>query len=70
MLDRNYSAGTGGIFCQEVKACLQGQGNPLVQGYLVGVGGGDVVPAIVREVLQDLTDRSEPGAPVWKGIDP
>jgi pyruvate/2-oxoacid:ferredoxin oxidoreductase alpha subunit len=70
VLDRNYSAGTGGIFCQEVKACMQGQGNALVQGYLLGVGGGDVVPDTVREVLQDLTDRSEPGAPVWKGIDP
>jgi len=69
VLDRNYSAGTGGIFCQEVRACLQGHGDPMVQGYLIGVGGGDVVPDTVREVLQDLTDRSEPGAPVWKGID-
>lgn len=69
VLDRNYSAGTGGIFCQEIRACLQGHGDPMVQGYLIGVGGGDVVPDTVREVLQDLTDRSEPGAPVWKGID-
>ena len=69
VLDRNYSAGTGGIFCQEIRACLQGQGDQMLQGYLTGVGGGDVVPETVREVLQDLTDRSEPGAPVWKGID-
>ena len=69
VLDRNYSAGTGGIFWQEVRACLQGQGDRLVQGYLTGVGGGDVVPATVREVVEDLSQRSAAGSPVWKGID-
>jgi pyruvate/2-oxoacid:ferredoxin oxidoreductase alpha subunit len=69
VLDRNYAAGTGGIFWQEVRACLQGQGSHLVQGYLAGVGGGDVVPQMVREVVQDLTQRSVAGDPVWKGID-
>jgi pyruvate/2-oxoacid:ferredoxin oxidoreductase alpha subunit len=69
VLDRNYSAGTGGIFWQEVRACLQGQGERLVQGYLVGVGGGDVVPETVSEVVEDLSHRAEVGNPVWKGID-
>jgi len=69
VLDRNYSAGTGGIFWQEVRACLQGQGDRLVQGYLTGVGGGDVVPQTVREVVADLSQRTEAADPVWKGID-
>ncbi len=69
VLDRNYSAGTGGVFWQEVRACLQGQGDRLVQGYLAGVGGTDVVPETVNEVVQDLTLRSEAGGPVWMGID-
>jgi len=69
VLDRNYSAGTGGIFWQEVRACLQGQGDHLVQGYLTGVGGGDVVPQTVREVVEDLSQRTVAGDPVWKGID-
>lgn len=68
VLDRNYSAGTGGIFWQEIRACLQGQGDRLVQGYLTGVGGGDVVPDMVREVVEDLTLREAAGDPVWKGI--
>ena len=69
VLDRNYSAGTGGIFWQETRAALQGQGDHLVQGYLTGVGGGDVVPETVREVVADLTQRTQAGDPVWKGID-
>jgi pyruvate/2-oxoacid:ferredoxin oxidoreductase alpha subunit len=69
VLDRYYSAGTGGIFWQEVRACLQGKGDHLVQGYLTGVGGGDVVPETVREVVEDLHRRSEMGDPVWKGIE-
>lgn len=69
VLDRNYSAATGGVFCHEVLASLQGQGNHLVQGYLTGVGGGDVVPGLVYEVIEDLSARSAAGEPVWKGID-
>ena len=69
VLDRNYSAGTGGIFWQEVRACLQGQGERMVQGYLTGVGGGDVVPQMVREVVEDLSQRTEAADPIWKGID-
>lgn len=69
VLDRNYAAGSGGIFWQEVRGCLQGQGQHLVQGYLTGVGGGDVVPEMVHEVVEDLTYRSTAGDPVWKGIE-
>ncbi len=70
VLDRNYAAGTGGIFCHEVRACLQGQNDRLVQGYLTGIGGGDVIPKTVHEVIEDLTQRSQAGEAVWKGIDP
>ncbi|NNK32617.1 MAG: pyruvate ferredoxin oxidoreductase [Xanthomonadales bacterium] len=69
VLDRNYSAGTGGIFCQEVRAALQGQGDCLLQGYLTGVGGGDVVPELVDDVLSDLTAREAAADPVWIGIE-
>lgn len=75
VLDRNYSAGSGGVFCHEVRAALQerlrldGRG-PLVQGYLAGVGGGDVVPGLVREAVADLARREAAGAPLWMGIEP
>jgi len=69
VLDRNYSAGTGGIFCHEVQASLQGRHDTLIQGYLTGVGGGDVVPGMVHGVIEDLTRRERAGDAVWMGID-
>jgi pyruvate/2-oxoacid:ferredoxin oxidoreductase alpha subunit len=73
VLDRNYAAGIGGIFGHEVRAALHGlggsRGGPLVQSYLTGVGGGDVVPGLVREVLDDLTRRQADGDPLWLGVD-
>lgn len=69
VLDRNYSAGTGGVFWQEVRAALQGQGEHLVQGYLTGIGGGDVVPELIEEAVDDLARREVAGAPEWIGIE-
>jgi pyruvate/2-oxoacid:ferredoxin oxidoreductase alpha subunit len=69
VLDRNYGADVGGLFCHEVRASLQGQGGKLVQSYLTGVGGGDVVPDMVDEVAADLAQRSVAGEPVWMGIE-
>ncbi len=70
VLDRNYAAGTGGVFHHEVRAALQGHGKVLVQGYLAGVGGGDVVPQMLHRALEDLHTRQEAGRPVWLGIEP
>jgi pyruvate/2-oxoacid:ferredoxin oxidoreductase alpha subunit len=70
VVDRNYAAGTGGIFCHEVRANLQGQDGPFVQGYLAGVGGGDVVPGLVDEIMADLSCRTAAGEAVWKGVEP
>ena len=68
VLDRNYSAGTGGIFWQEIRASLQGKPDILIQNYLTGLGGMDVTPQIISEIIDDLRGRSEMGHPVWKGV--
>ncbi|HLB31108.1 MAG TPA: pyruvate ferredoxin oxidoreductase [Gammaproteobacteria bacterium] len=54
VLDRNYSPGNGGILYQEVRAVLYGMhGQPMVLGYLTGVGGVNVAPEdIVRIALE------------------
>ena len=70
VVDRNYAAGTGGIFCHEVRASLQGRHGPFIQGYLAGVGGGDVVPGLIDEIVADLSCRTDAGEPVWKGVEP
>lgn len=70
VLDRDYAAGIGGIWAQDVRAALQGRRDDLlVQGYLTGVGGGDVTVERIVEVLDDLGQRELPGDPVWVGVD-
>ena len=69
VLDRNYAACIGGIFCHDVRAALQGRLDVPVQGYLAGVAGGDVVPSLLREAIDDLHGRREAAAPVWLGIE-
>ena len=68
VLDRNCAADRGGIFWQEICAAMQGQGHSLIQSYLTGVGGSDMVPRTVHEVVDDLMQRTEAGEPVWKGM--
>jgi pyruvate/2-oxoacid:ferredoxin oxidoreductase alpha subunit len=70
VLDRNISPGSGGIFWQETRASLADKDNLIVQNYLVGLGGGDVTPAIIEDVLHDLAGRTETGEPAWKGAAP
>jgi len=70
VLDRNYAAGIGGIFWQDLKAAAQGRRDDLlIQNYLVGVCGGDVTPDLVEECVDDLAARTTAGRPVWKGIE-
>ncbi len=61
VLDRNLSAGSGGIFWGEVAASLQRRPDVGVQGYPVGLGGGDVTPALVESILDDLQRREDFG---------
>jgi len=66
VLDRDYAAGMGGIWWQDVRAAFQGHRDDLVvQDYLLGIGGGDVTPESVEHVLGDLARRERAGAPTW-----
>lgn len=70
VLDRNYAAGSGGVWWHDLRAALQGpRDGAMVQNYLTGVCGGDVTPAMLNEVIDDLLARRSAGKPVWKGID-
>jgi pyruvate/2-oxoacid:ferredoxin oxidoreductase alpha subunit len=60
VLDRDISLGHGGILWSESRGALPGS---LVQGYVLGLGGGDVRPEHLRMLLNDLRDRSGAGAP-------
>jgi pyruvate ferredoxin oxidoreductase alpha subunit len=52
VLDRNISFGQGGIFAQELKASLCNvEDRPPVFGFVAGLGGRDITPAVIEEVI-------------------
>ncbi|MFQ5591361.1 MAG: hypothetical protein ACE5HE_09380, partial [Phycisphaerae bacterium] len=68
VLDRNHSPGSGGIFWQEVALSLRQRSDVMVQDYLVGLGGGDVTPRFIEEIIDDLDARREVTEPIWKEV--
>ena len=70
VLDRNYAAGSGGVFWQDTRAAFQGfRDDLLIQNYLTGLCGGDVTPKVIGDIIADISKRSAAGEPVWMGID-
>ena len=60
VLDRDHSPGHGGMLHQELRAALYGmRGAPRIHGYLAGVGGVNVPPAKVAELVA-VARASEP----------
>jgi pyruvate/2-oxoacid:ferredoxin oxidoreductase alpha subunit len=70
VLDRNYAAGLGGVFWQDLRAAFQGHRDDLlIQDYLTGLCGGDVTPHEIDGVHADLALRVSAEKPVWMGIE-
>jgi pyruvate/2-oxoacid:ferredoxin oxidoreductase alpha subunit len=71
VIDRNISLGSGGIFCQELRAALvHSTDHPLTFSYIAGVGGTDVTPEVIKKIAYDVMSKTAPSdAPVWVGED-
>ncbi|MCD6554241.1 MAG: pyruvate ferredoxin oxidoreductase [Anaerolineae bacterium] len=70
VIDRNISFGDSGVFAQEVRAALyRADKRPPVFDFVTGLGGRDIVPATIREIV-DYTVAHD--APVeeftWIGV--
>jgi pyruvate/2-oxoacid:ferredoxin oxidoreductase alpha subunit len=65
VLDRNHSPGSGGIIWGEVASSLQRCPDRLAQGYIVGLGGGDVTADMVEEVVDDVKASSRVRRPIF-----
>jgi len=67
VVDRNISMGKEGIFCQELKAALYPlDARPAVFGYIAGLGGTDVSPEVLEEIVIATLRKDEPeDVPVW-----
>jgi pyruvate/2-oxoacid:ferredoxin oxidoreductase alpha subunit len=78
VLDRNISPGHGGIFAEEIRSALYdlptGE-RPQLDGYVIGLGGRDVTPAVIEECL-DRTTRGVArvsglaAEDLWVGVTP
>ena len=70
VLDRNISFGVGGIFCQEIKAsfCNESQ-KPLIYGFIAGLGGRDITPALIKDVYFTTVKEDYPKQDIyWMGV--
>jgi pyruvate/2-oxoacid:ferredoxin oxidoreductase alpha subunit len=67
VIDRNNSLGSGGIFCQELRAALvHSPDHPMIFSYIAGVGGTDVDPEAIEKIASDVMKRGEPvDTPIW-----
>ncbi len=61
VIDRDLSPGLGGIVWSEVRCFVHGP--KLIQNYILGLGGGDIRPEHLLEILEDANARESAGAP-------
>jgi pyruvate/2-oxoacid:ferredoxin oxidoreductase alpha subunit len=68
VLDRNYSPGHGGVLHQELRAALYGMDEaPRIHGLLAGVGGVNVSPQRIAELVAEQSAGDAGAESVWVG---
>lgn len=68
-IDRNISFGQSGVFFEEVKAALYNTSRrPQIWGYIAGLGGRDVTPDTIREIVKRTEESDKPRELVWIGL--
>ncbi len=72
VLDRNICVGMGGIFAQEIRSALYHQPperRPHIHGYIVGLGGRDIIPEVIEQIADDAEKRTvDDGRMIWIGL--
>ncbi len=70
VIDRNLSPGMGGIFYQEIKSVMYNiPEKPKIFGFIAGLGGRDVVPANILEIINVIEQNDEPSSDInWIGL--
>lgn len=66
VIDRNVSLGFGGVLWGEIRGLAQP--GAVVQDYVAGIGGGDVRPEHIEEMVADVCAREVAGEPVFVGV--
>ena len=74
VLDRNFSPGRSGIFAEEIRAALYDvplDDRPTVFGYVLGLGGRDVTPAVIDDIVDQTRSSKNPDREdLWVGLKP
>jgi pyruvate/2-oxoacid:ferredoxin oxidoreductase alpha subunit len=72
VVDRNISFGATGIFAQEIRSVLHRHGEGTsVFGFVAGLGGRDVTPAVLQQIVEIAKGKEAPsGDVVWIGAKP
>ena len=70
VVDRNVSFGVGGIFAHELRAAFcNDKARPPVFSYIAGLGGRDVTPQVLNDVVYQTYKKSGPDEQsVWVGM--
>lgn len=70
VIDRNISFGHGGIWTQEIKSALYDEPvRPTIFSYIIGIGGRDVTPKDIQEIVDFTLAHDRPPAPIiWRGV--
>ncbi len=70
VIDRNLSAGVGGIFAQELRASLYSrEERPPVFGFISGLGGRDITPELIEEAIHYTWEHPRPEEEIlWLGL--
>jgi pyruvate/2-oxoacid:ferredoxin oxidoreductase alpha subunit len=70
VIDRNITFGHGGIWTQEIKSALYDELlRPKIFSYIIGIGGRDVTPADIQEIVDFTLAHDSPPAPIiWRGV--
>ena len=74
VLDRNISPGHGGIFAEELRSALYDlpdSERPELFGFVLGLGGRDITPAVIDDVIEQTRAGQVPSREdLWVGVNP
>ncbi len=61
VMDRSYTFGHGGDAAREIKDALYGHRDVILKDYIVGLGGRDLTPKILKNVMLDAISLQDKG---------
>jgi len=69
VIDRDLSPGQGGIFAEEIRSALYSSTRkPKVYGFIAGLGGRDITPDTIRQIINITSSTDQPREITWVGL--